>query len=301
MTNRWWIYQSERFPLATHGLLIAVFSFCALTFSSLLRGQAVLPQVAGFLVAFLSALLFFLQLRIADEFKDHWEDSRYRPYRPVPRGLVTLRELGMIAIAGALMQLGLALYLKPQLVPLLIIVWIYMFLMIREFFAHRWLKAHPLAYMCSHMLVMPLITAYVTACDWLVAGDTPPPALLWFLAVSFFTGVVLEIGRKIRAPHDEERGVETYSALWGPRNAVIAWVGASLMAFAVGLVAADRIGSGRPFVATLGVMTVVTVLSGWQFIREPLTRRAKALEHVSGMGALLIYLSLGAIPLVLSS
>ena len=301
MTNRWWIYQRERFPLAKHSLAIAVFSFCALSFSALLRDQAVLPHVNRLLVAFISALLFFLQLRIADEFKDHEDDSRYRPYRPVPRGLVTLPELGTMAIAGALVQLGLALYVKPALALLLILVWIYMYLMVREFFVPRWLKAHPLTYMWSHMLIMPLITAYITACDWLVVDETPPPALLWLLAVSFFTGIVLEIGRKIRAPHDEERGVETYSALWGPRNAVVVWLGAFLMAFTVGLVAADRIGSLRPFIAVLGVVAVVTVLSGWQFVREPLSKRAKVLEHVSGTGALLIYLSLGAMPLLLGS
>jgi 4-hydroxybenzoate polyprenyltransferase len=244
-------------------------------------------------------LVFFLQLRIADEFKDHQEDSRYRPYRPVPRGLVTLRELGTIAIAGALVQLALALYLKPELALLLILVWIYMFFMISEFFVRPWLKAHPFTYMWSHMLIMPLVTLYITACDWLVVGTTPTPGLLWFLAVSFFTGIVLEIARKIRAPHDEERGVETYSSLWGPRNAVIAWLGAFVLAVAVGLLAADRIGLAGPFVAMLSVMTVVIVLSGWHFIREPLSKRAKLIENVSGFGTLLIYLSLGFMPLLL--
>ena len=42
--------------------------------------------------------VFFLQLRIADEFKDFAEDSRFRPYRPVPRGLVTLTELGWVGV-----------------------------------------------------------------------------------------------------------------------------------------------------------------------------------------------------------
>ena len=41
-------------------------------------------------MAVVTSFLSFLQLRIADEFKDFDEDSRYRPYRPVPRGLVTL-------------------------------------------------------------------------------------------------------------------------------------------------------------------------------------------------------------------
>ena len=88
--NRWIVYQRERFPVAGHGPLVAAFSASAVCFSSLVRGRVAAPSAIALLVAFLTSLLFFLQLRIADEFKDFEEDSRYRPYRPVPRGLVTL-------------------------------------------------------------------------------------------------------------------------------------------------------------------------------------------------------------------
>ena len=93
--GRWWVYQAKRFPVGPHGLLIAAFSLSAITFSTLLRGDVSLPHPLVALVGSTSAFLFFLQLRIADEFKDAGEDARYRPYRPVPRGLVSLRELAM--------------------------------------------------------------------------------------------------------------------------------------------------------------------------------------------------------------
>jgi 4-hydroxybenzoate polyprenyltransferase len=35
-----------------------------------------------------------------------------------------------------------------------------------------------------------------------------PAGLFWFLAASFCNGVVIEIGRKIRAPAQEEEGVD---------------------------------------------------------------------------------------------
>ena len=92
--NRWVIYQRERFPLAAHAPLVAAFSASAVCFSSLLRGHAVAPSPAALVVAFTTSLLFFLQLRIADEFKDCEDDARFRPYRPVPRGLVTLAGAG---------------------------------------------------------------------------------------------------------------------------------------------------------------------------------------------------------------
>src|SRR5207244_2784241 len=105
----------------------------------------------------------FLQLRIADEFKDFEEDARYRPYRPVPRGLVTLRELGRLGAAAALIQLFLALVLDPSLVLLLAVAWIYLALMSKEFFVGEWLKQHPIPYLISHMVIIPLVDFYATA------------------------------------------------------------------------------------------------------------------------------------------
>ncbi len=298
MASRWLLYQQERFPLLAHAPLIAAFSFSALSFSALLRGQVALPEASTLLVAFASVFLFFLQLRIADEFKDYEDDARFRPYRPVPRGLVTLRELGGVGAAAALIQLGLALWLKPSLALLLLLVWGYLGLMRREFFVPQWLKSHPLTYLWTHMLILPLVVLFATACEWLVAGTPPPGGLVWFLVVSFFNGVVIEIGRKIRAPEDEERGVETYSVLWGRRKAVLAWLGAMLLAAVGAWLAADLIGWTAPLLGLLGALLIAAAISAWSFLSHPMTSRAKLIEYMSGLWTLLTYLGLGAAPLL---
>jgi 4-hydroxybenzoate polyprenyltransferase len=297
--RRWWIYQRERFPLLGHGPLIAAFSFSALSFSTLLRGQVTLPATAPVLVAFVTALLFFLQLRIADEFKDFEEDSRYRPYRPVPRGLVTLRELGVLGFLAALVQLGLALWLHPSLVLFLAAAWAYLVLMSKEFFVPEWLKAHPIPYMVSHMVIIPLVDLYATACDWWVAGEGPPRGLIWFLVVSYFNGLVIEIGRKIRGPKEEETGVNTYSALWGRRNAVLVWLGSLLTTAACAFVAAWQIDFAVPVGVLLAVLLLAAGLVAGRFLHQPEAGRAKRIETASGLWTILMYLSLGAIPLLL--
>ena len=298
-TNRWWVYQRERFPFAAHAPLIAAFSFSAISYSSLIRGRVMLPSVAAATVAFLSATLSFLQLRLADELKDFDEDSRYRPYRPVPRGLIKLRELGCVWVATASFQLLLALLLRPFLAVLLVLVWIYLFLMSKEFFAKSWLKARPSTYMWTHMLIMPLIDFYTTACDWLVAGVRPPDGLIWFLLVSFFNGMVIEIGRKIRSPHDEEPGVQTYTFLWGRRGAVTAWIATLLATTFFAWLAADRIGFGRPVLSLLGPLLSAATGFALYFLREPKAKRGRWFEAMSGIWSVLMYLSVGAVPLVL--
>jgi 4-hydroxybenzoate polyprenyltransferase len=298
---RWWVYQKERFPVLAHGPLILAFSFSAVSFSFLLRGGQGFPRPGAIVVAFVTSVVFFLQLRIADEFKDFEEDSRYRPYRAVPRGLVSLKELGIIFALGGLLQLGLALWLRPlALAGLLLVVWLYLALMSREFFVRDWIKARPFTYMWTHMLIMPLIDFYATACDWMPAGFARPPAgVFWFLIVSFFNGIVIEIGRKLRAPTDEETGVPTYTALWGQRRAVLAWLIALASTAVCAWQAARKIDFVIPVVGLLMLLLVVACWIARRFLKLPLTARAKLFESFSGLWTLLMYLSLGAVPLLL--
>lgn len=294
---RWWIYQRERFPLAAHGPLILAFSACAVSFSALLRGADRFPSPAVIAVAFVSSLISFLHLRLADEFKDFEDDKRWRPYRPVPRGLVSLRELGVLWVATAVLQVGLAVWLDVRLVPLLLLTWLYLALMSREFFCREWLKAHPFTYMWTHMFIMPLIDFYATACEWLTASDRPPAGLFWFVGVSFLNGFVIEIGRKIRAPGDEEEGVETYSRLWGRGRAVTAWLAAMTLTGAVAIVAAARIAFALPVALVLGAVLAFSVTTSVRFVRAP--EKGRRFERLAGVWTLALYLFLGVVPMMM--
>ena len=298
--NRWITYQRERFPLLAHAPLVAAFSASAVCYSRLVRGETGLPGARSLAVAFVTALLFFLQLRVSDEFKDFEDDSRFRPYRAVPRGLVSLRELGWIGVGAAFVQLALAVWLEASLVWLLILAWLYLGLMSKEFFVPGWLKARPSAYLASHMVIIPLIDLYATACDWRLTGLTwPPDGLYWFLLVSYFNGVVVELGRKIRAPQDEEPGVETYSAAWGRTTAVMLWIGAILVTALVAWQAAVRIRFERPVLAILLLLVGGCGVAAIRFARQPVRGAGKTIEVASGVWTLLMYLSLGALPALL--
>jgi 4-hydroxybenzoate polyprenyltransferase len=296
--KRWWTYQKERFPLLAHGPLIAAFSASAVSYSALLRGDAH-PHPVSFAVAFGGSLGSFLLLRIADEFKDAEEDARFRPYRPVPRGLVTLRELRAVGVGVALVQLALASAVGWPLVGLLGVTWIYFALMSHEFFARAWLKARPVVYLFSHMAIMPLIDWFATGCDWVRAGQGMPAGLAWFLAASFCNGIVIELGRKIRSPEQEERGVETYTALWGRPVAVLGWLAALAATLGCALAAASRIHVLVPVAGVLGCLWGAAALLGIAFLRTRSSRLAKGVEACSGVWTLALYLSLGVLPLLL--
>lgn len=295
---RWWIYQRERFPLASHAPVIAAFSFCMVSYSSLARGYVRVPAFKELIVAFATAFIFFLQMRIADEFKDFEIDSRYRPYRPVPRGLISLRELGIVGVVGGVVQFLLALWLSPALLPFLLGVWLYLGLMTREFFVSSWLRAHPIVYMWTHMLILPLIDFYGTACNWRAEGAAAPPVLVLLVCVSFFNGFALELGRKIRSPQDEETGVETYSFLWGRKRAVLAWSGALFVTAVCVSLTAAKTGFVLPEALLFLVLLLIASIIAVNFLRHPLAGRGKWIETFAGTWTLLVYLSLGVLPLV---
>ena len=294
--NRWWIYQKERFPLLAHGPLIAAFSACAVSFSSLLR-HAPFPGWQMFLTAFAVCLLMFLQLRIADEFKDTQEDARWRPYRPVPRGLVTLKQLRIAFILAAIAQAALVFALDVRLMIVLAIAWSYLALMSVEFFCRDWLKKRPVIYLLTHMGIMPLVDFFGTACEWLPRGNHPPAGLGWFLAASFFNGIVIEIGRKLRQPADEEEGVETYSRLWGKSVAANVWLGSMAATLLCATAAARGIDFMVPVSLVLAPLVLVALALKPAYLKGSLS--GKKFEVVSALWTLALYLMLGLVPLLL--
>ena len=209
--------------------------------------------------------------------------------------MVTLRELGILWVLTGILQLALALSLSIWLVPLLLLIWVYVGLMSHEFFCRSWLKAHPFTYMWTHMFVMPLIDFYATACDWMIASGRPPSGLYWFVLVSFLNGFIIEIGRKIRAPADEEIGVETYSVLWGRSGAVNAWLLAMVLTGVSALIAANKVGFLVPVAIVLGSLFAGSIFIAFRFLRT--LTNGKTFEILSGIWTLSLYLFLGVIPL----
>ncbi len=302
---RLWEYQAERFPVFKHGALIAAFGASAVCLSAILRGGAAgwpAPNPLSIFVAIAVLFGFFFQLRVADEHKDNEEDTKFRPERPVPRGLVTLAELRAVAIGVAVSQVALTVWLDWRLLGPLLLVWVWMAVMTKEFFVPVWLKKHPLVYMISHMAIMPLIDLYATACDWLPHGDGGHQGfgltLGAFLLLSLVNGSVIEIARKCWAPDQEREGVETYSKLWGPGRSGIAVLCVVLAGFALAAFITARSGTG---IWMLGGLALVSAWCAWcaiDYAGTPTTKTSKALETGSGVFVLTNYLLLGVLPML---
>ncbi len=296
--RRFYIYQKERFPLLGHGLLVAAFSFSAISYSRICRGAEGFVDVRTFAVGIFTTISLFLLVRIFDEFKDAEDDARFRKELPVPRGLVTFRELAVTGIAIAIAQIVVNLVFFPEMLWIYAVVVGYLSLMGKEFFVAEWLKKHQFWYVTSHMFIIPLIDIYASGLDWLLAGVRAPAGLFFFFAVSYMNGIVLEVGRKIRAPERESEGVLTYTSMLGIPGAIRLWLAVLVVTLALSIAASVFAGYGKAVPMVLGLVFLMCALPAVLFLRSSNVKLSKMIEYASAAWTIAMYLTLGAGPMI---
>lgn len=287
-------YTAERFPLPAYLPMIVVFTFSAAAYSRVARGVHGFIPLGLFAVGCFTSLVFFFWLRVLDEHKDADTDREFRPELPVPRGLVSLRELRSTGIVLLVTALVLNAVLEPRLLWPCLAVATWAALMTREFFVRDWLRAHVTWYLVSHMLIMPMIDFYTTGLDWI--GHPIPTGVELFLVVTFLNGMVIEVGRKLRAPENERTGVDTYTKAWGLQAAPLIWLGILTLTALAAAAALQAVRGGALSLAILVGMWGLAASAGLAFRKDP--RKSKWVEGASALWTIGMYLLLGSAPWV---
>ena len=300
---RLWQYMQERFPPLAYSLMTALFVLAGITLSSVMRLGHVVLQPLQFIVGFQVIFGLFFQLRVADEWKDREEDALYQSERPVPRGLIGLGELTIVASLVALTQATLVMVFEPTLLILLGIVWGYFYLMSAEFFCPTFLRARPILYVLTHMFILVLSDVFITALDWWHAAaradaigsaqisteqisHLAPPALLLFLAAGFANGLVIELGRKICNAQEERYGVESYSKLFGLTRALYLLLACLITAHILIAGALFQLSAGYVYCAVLALMDMLLVMFACLKTRKEMQ---KPLTSIANLSVLLSY------------
>lgn len=296
--KRFYIYQKERFPILGHGALIAAFSFSAIAYSRICRGVQGFVDWKIFIIGIFTTISLFLLVRIFDEFKDAADDARYRKELPIPRGLISFRELKLMAMIIVIVQMALNLFFFPKMLILYFIVIGYLLLMTKEFFVSAWLKKHQFWYVISHMFIIPLVDIYASGLDWFLEDVPPPKGLLFFFAVSYMNGIVLEIGRKIRIPEKESEGVLTYTSMLGTARAVVLWILILLMTLILSFAASDFAEYRTTSFIILGLVFVLCSLPALFFLKRQSEKSSKMIEYASAFWTIAMYLTLGGVPMI---
>ncbi|TAE73123.1 MAG: hypothetical protein EAZ85_07880 [Bacteroidetes bacterium] len=291
--KRFYIYQKERFPLLAYIILIGTFSFSAIAYSCICRNVNFV-DIPTYLMGFFMAISLFLLLRIADEHKDFKDDIRFRQNLPVPRGVISLKELSNIAWILISLQILLQIAFYPKMLYLYTFVMLYMFLMFKEFFVADWLKKHQFYYAITHIAIVPIVDIYVSGFDWFLAGANISKGLWFFFVVSYCNSVVLEIGRKIRVPQQESEGVQTYTSMLGTNNAAIFWLFILSFTFLSALFASFYANLSFISVLILTIVFIICSIPAILFLYKKSIFLSKLIEISSLFWTIMMYLILGA-------
>lgn len=279
--------------------MMFAFGFCGVSYSMHLDNPYARLSDIGirqYIAAVVTTLFWFMLMRIADEHKDFEEDARYRPCRPVPRGLVTLRELRGIGAALILIQIALSIWVDWRLLGTLALVYIWFTLMSLEFGIPKWLKARPALYLASHMVILPLIDLYATSIEWLPRGGVFSFGILLYMVSGFCDGTVVEVGRKLRAKENEEYGVDTYTQMWGPKRAMAVWMFCMTISMATTVLAGFQVRVGGIILAVLAPLYIFAAFASHKFAKNPTAKNAKVFEIFPGIWMFLMYFMLGILP-----
>ena len=219
--KKWYIYQKERFPILTYGLYCFCVVFATFCFSNSYLINNNFINYKLLIPMFIVAILQFLMVRIIDEFKDYEEDSKYRPYRPVPRGLITLKELKVLFIICCFIQIIITSLVNPKSLILLAVVWLFFGIMTKGFFIKSILDKHILCEVAFDELLLPITALYLSS----FVGKVEFCVIWKLLVYLYIVSWIIEIARKIRCKEAEENGVKTYTAVFGiPKATFLLWI-----------------------------------------------------------------------------
>ena len=328
------IYLNERFPLGKNSFFVLIFTLSGYIYTELLYNSKIIKPILlkeisrasllwdkeidkvpiiwyKLLPLFIIIFMFFFQLRITDEFKDYEEDLKYRSYRPVQRGVISLKTLRKIGIATVIVQIILAHIINPKLIYFMLLVWVYMFLMTKEFFIKNWLTEKILIYALSHVVIMIFITLVIVKGTGYILQDHFSETLYLLLekyeknifigliplfALNYLNGIVLEIGRKTRRADEEEHGVQTYSKLWGRKKAVVILSLLFIIEYLLVILGLTHTYKEYFFFGglTLLVILIVSIYFMVKFLKKDLS--GKIVETVSGLWIIFSSMSMGLLP-----
>jgi hypothetical protein len=213
--NKWAVFFKERAPIASYFLMCLGPSL-----SSIFINQKKFDL--NILFTFFGLFVFFNVLRMMDEYKDYHKDVIAHPARPLPRGLIDLKEfkVGINLGLGLMLTFNCSLYLiglKTSFYLYSLVV-VHLWLMYKEFYVGEWLNKFPILYAITHQLILIslMLFSLSTIRDQALAFHRIDWVFSLSVLFSFFT---YEVCRKLD-PNAHEL-LKTYRHMYGLNGVIL--------------------------------------------------------------------------------
>ena len=286
--QKWNTYQKERFPVAVFSIYVLCLTWAAFFFNKNLNSIFDTSiNIGVFIVMFVVAFVQFLMARIVDEFKDYKEDSKYRPYRPVPRGLIKLSELRILLFICIAIQITLTCVFNINGLKYLALVWLFFLLMTKSYFMKKFIDKHILIEVALDEIMMPLLILFLSSFVGLTFANVWP-----LLAMVYIVSWIIEIARKIRCKEDEEKGVRTYTAVLGIPRATILISILELLLLISRILLPSLLNTGNDIAKiVLAVIYTLIILANISFVAKKTRKLAKCVEYLGDAFVMITCLS----------
>lgn len=221
--KRWGMFISERFDPLSHAQMILTFVGANAYFTHAISGTSF--TITNLVLSLVVCTLIFFHLRLFDEWKDYDVDCEVNPDRPLPRGLIELREYKFVMAAVIVLEITAAALIGPHAVIAVLVPIGYSLLMFVEFFVGDWLRPKLELYAVTHTLISAWITVFIYAALTDTALHEIPAELTVVMVLAWMLFNIFEFARKTYARDEERPDVESYSKRLTPLGAsALVWV-----------------------------------------------------------------------------
>lgn len=226
----WWTFTKERFEPSSHLTMIVVFVFAHILVIN--ATESIFATSFDDIFLLIGVIAFYFKLRLYDEVKDYELDVLINKTRPLPRGLLTHKDmyLGM-AVCIAIELLCFSLMGPNSLIGITLAI-LYSLLMYKEFFIREKIRPYLTTYALSHTIVTVFLSFAIFSflSQENILTLIKNPTLLSFAMANWLLFNIFEFGRKTFAKSEERENVDTYSSLFGRTGAVLLVVSQALLA-----------------------------------------------------------------------
>ncbi len=279
MLKKYLKYIEERFPLPGVLLYAGSLYWMSYVFAGTLK-YASEWKVSDFIMGFIVFFLVFLHLRIFDEHKDFEKDRIAYPERMLSRGEITLQDLRKILYPVLGIEFLLSLVLGIQVFTAWMMILIWTLLMLKEFFAPKFLNKRIGLYLISHQILVPIMILFpiMQRHNLLHSSENDLVLFTIFSLGTMCLTMTYEIARKTWSADRENEHADSYTREWGIGRTYIASFIVAAIACVIFNYLLYHLGNITP-ILVIGTIYILFVAIETIFLMRKTAKESKLVEY----------------------
>ncbi|MBC7429942.1 MAG: UbiA family prenyltransferase [Bacteriovorax sp.] len=289
-SQAWCQFTKERFEPWSHLTMIVVFLIAHILVVSPVK--TIFASSLNDIILLIGVIAFYFKLRLYDEVKDYDLDVVINKARPLPRGLLTHKDMYRGMAFCILIELICFATQGTESCITIVIAIMYSLIMYKEFFIPEKIRPLLTTYALIHTIVTTILSfaifSFLTQASlWEIIQE---PTLVSFAFANWLLFNIFEFGRKSFATSEERENVDTYSSLFGRPGAVMLVVSQAVVAHFLVL---NLKGTNESFLLWgSGVLLLALAVLSMNYIMTNRPGPAKAYRTFSSVYIIAFYLIL---------